>query len=1234
MGAGQLRQSGERARRRRCHLIAGSAILSAVTVVTLQAVTPADVAEAAETFTVDSTADAADANPGNGVCASGAGECTLRAAVQEANSHPGRDTVVVPEGTFELTLAPDSVAVEPPESEIPSCHTLAAGVEDGDIDITCPVTITGAGAGVTILDGGDPPSGAPVEAVALDRIFDIQQSAGDVTIAGLTLREGYHAEAGGAIANASGGTLRLEDVEVLDSFATTYGGGIYTGEPLEVECPEPCSGGAPTLELDNVSVLGNHTGGSGGGAFVQFGELIVDGGTISDNFAASGGGVFNGGELTATGVPALATFTGVTLEGNVATGAGGAINGDHEGVVTISDSDFTDNTAYDHGGAVAVTSKSELSITGGTFDGNISVGEGGAVFVAAERAVDITGATFAHNEAGRTLPDPEVPGEIAEGEGGGGALFLGGDGPITTSDLTVNENTATHEGGGIMIENNASVDIADSTVNGNESLTSGGGGIENAGLRVTLRGLTINHNEAYEDGGAIQGHGSGPFAVLDSTLAHNTAENGGGFSNAADGTTHFDRVLIWDNRSVVRVNDDAGLGGGVYGLGDAFAEYQNVTIAGNFAQIRGGGFYVDADASISVVNTTIARNVAPVASGVGDEGTNFNFPIVPSLSVVFQNTIVAENLLSPSCNFALGSAGGNIEDGDSCTFRGSRDRTHANNVGLDAVADNGGPVMTMTLQSDSQAIDGGVNPCPKTDARGVTRPQNAHCDSGAYEYDDEVAVDTTGPVVDTVVGPYQDTLETSAFEFTGHDDPDVDTGVFTPADELLFECLLVEGDPTEPPEFVDPTEPINPLDPEFLWVGCPSPWQVKLIEEGLFTLKVRAIDKAGNTGPEKVHIFGGVDDLTPPNTIITLGPADPSFGTVAAFEFTADDGPTGTPPQFMEYECRVDTLDPEAWLECTSPAMVSNLAVGEHFFQVRAGDAMDNVDPTPATYRWTIGPPPNCDASNVTLFADKDTFVDEGLPNESFGTAFELEVRADANGDARTLVSFGVPSVFPDDCVLTSAQLRLYSEGDAGRTLQAGPIATDWAETGTTWNNRPLTNTTVPPAATTSGSGYREWDVTTHVAAMLAGEIPSHGWVIREAGEGTEPGAEHSITSRHLILEPPETQMPQLILRFEGPPTPTPPAPPPATDETAVVCGQTHHREHQARQQLVRLPVRRPRHRRAERRRRPQRPRHRRVELPAHRRGGRAAGRHPQRRPRQRAHPQRHRPGDRRTVSS
>ena len=65
----------------------------------LLAVTPQDVrSEPTETFTVNDNGDAADLIPGDGYCDSNAtagSQCTLRAAIQEANALPGNDTINV-----------------------------------------------------------------------------------------------------------------------------------------------------------------------------------------------------------------------------------------------------------------------------------------------------------------------------------------------------------------------------------------------------------------------------------------------------------------------------------------------------------------------------------------------------------------------------------------------------------------------------------------------------------------------------------------------------------------------------------------------------------------------------------------------------------------------------------------------------------------------------------------------------------------------------------------------------------------------------------------------------------------------------------------------------------------------------------------------------------------------------------------------------------------------------------
>ena len=48
---------------------------------------------AGKTFTVNVTGDGQDANQGDGICATASGNCSLRAAIQEANANSGTDTI-------------------------------------------------------------------------------------------------------------------------------------------------------------------------------------------------------------------------------------------------------------------------------------------------------------------------------------------------------------------------------------------------------------------------------------------------------------------------------------------------------------------------------------------------------------------------------------------------------------------------------------------------------------------------------------------------------------------------------------------------------------------------------------------------------------------------------------------------------------------------------------------------------------------------------------------------------------------------------------------------------------------------------------------------------------------------------------------------------------------------------------------------------------------------------------
>jgi hypothetical protein len=279
-------------------------------------------------------------------------------------------------------------------------------------------------------------------------------------------------------------------------------------------------------------------------------------------------------------------------------------------------------------------------------------------------------------------------------------------------------------------------------------------------------------------------------------------------------------------------------------------------------------------------------------------------------------------------------------------------------------------------------------------------------------------------------------------------------------------------------------------------------------------------------------------DELPPETTITAAPDNPTGERDASFAFTGSDDTT--PPVDLVFECRLDTQDEAAWLECLSPQFHPDLTVGSHLFEVRAIDEAENVDPTPASFTWTILPPQTCQEANATAAAAEDTWIEESSPDANHGEDSVLKVQSKApSDDFRALVRFALPGDAPAGCVVESATLRLFAGSFAAdRTLEALQLGSGWAEHEVTWSNQP--DATGPPALTSSALGYLEWNVTDQVRAIYAGV--NHGFLIRDASEG-ELGAEQQLYSREKGENPPE-----LVIRFVPPDPPPPPPDPPPPD--------------------------------------------------------------------------------------
>src|SRR5262245_58257226 len=196
-------------------------------------------------------------------CGSGDVFC-LVGSIGSSNEGRGADTIILEAGTFLVTVV----------------DNLLDG-RNGLPSITGRLTIQGAGADVTILDGG-----------GLVRLLHIA-ATGRVTLQGLTIQHGQSRgilgslDAGGAIFNR--GHLTLSETVVRDSVTATRTG--------------PVAGGIlnlGTLRILDSRVTHNTTSGVGWGAGIASqGTLHILRSTIEDNSAVDvAGGIYAEGLVT------------------------------------------------------------------------------------------------------------------------------------------------------------------------------------------------------------------------------------------------------------------------------------------------------------------------------------------------------------------------------------------------------------------------------------------------------------------------------------------------------------------------------------------------------------------------------------------------------------------------------------------------------------------------------------------------------------------------------------------------------------------------------------------------------------------------------------------------------------------------------------------------------------------------------------------------------------------------
>ena len=300
----------------------------------------------AATLTVTTTTDEVTVN----------GQCSLREAIQAANTNSavdscgagaGYDTIVLPAGTYTLSLTGADV-----DDGVDTAF-VSGEQAYGDLDITETVTINGAGAATTIIDGNQ-----------VDRIIQVHLYGG-LTLDGVTLRNGHslsQSDWGGCL-RANYATVSISNSVVDNCQSALDGGAIYSKNS--------------TMTLTNVEVKNSTASDRGAGIAHYSGSLTVSGSSFHDNTTQGfgGGAIYISGYYGSTPVGIADT----SIDNNTARNGAIYVYGSTS-VVNITNSSLTNNTSTAQGGALYLTSIPKVTVINSTISGN-TASYGGAAYL-------------------------------------------------------------------------------------------------------------------------------------------------------------------------------------------------------------------------------------------------------------------------------------------------------------------------------------------------------------------------------------------------------------------------------------------------------------------------------------------------------------------------------------------------------------------------------------------------------------------------------------------------------------------------------------------------------------------------------------------------------------------------------------------------------------------------------------------------------------------------------------
>jgi len=372
------------------------------------------------------------------------------------------------------------------------------------------------------------------------------------------------------------------------------------------------------------------------------------------------------------------------------------------------------------------TGVATITLTGLTVKrGGIEVSEGGGVYV--ENGTIILSDNVIHNNK--------------SSHPGGSGVFVN-DGTVTLNNNVIEDNSLASWGGGVFVSD-GTVTMNNNTFQGNSA--SYGGAIFVDGGSVILNSNTIQDNSASSYGGGVYiSYGS----VV--TLNHNiiqgnstTFRSGGGVS--AGGTVTMDSNTIQNNF--------AGDNGGGLSIGNGSTTMNNNIILDNTANASGGGIAISGSSVVVNAQNEIIANNTSLWDGVylsGGTLTAYHWTLVDNGKYALTtdggaanltNTIVVSHALA-------GFWGRNIVADHTLYFNngtpcgGGASCTNSFTGGpkfINPAAEN------YHIDTDSAAVDKGVDVGVMIDIDGDIRPQGIAPDLGADEVLFPLSISKVGP---------------------------------------------------------------------------------------------------------------------------------------------------------------------------------------------------------------------------------------------------------------------------------------------------------------------------------------------------------------------------------------------------------------------------------------------------------------------------------------------------------